>query len=186
MKFIKIIIFLLISLNTSLVANSKDDLQNILSEGGKLIFIRHAYAPGGGDPDNFNISNCASQRNLNKEGIDQAKNIGKFFLNNDLENNIVLSSEWCRCKQTAKYAFKNYKTKSFLNSFYSKKFAHNKSNQIKELKEYIKKWNGKGNLIFVTHYVVILEILNLSVSSGEIVVADKEFNILVRQKTSNN
>ena len=186
MKLIKIIIFLLISFNASLTANSNDDLENILSEGGKLIFIRHAYAPGRGDPDNFDISNCVSQRNLNKEGIEQAKTIGKFFLKNHMEHNLVLSSEWCRCKQTAKYAFKNYEIKNFLNSFYSKKFAHNKSNQINKLKEYIQKWDGKNNLIFVTHSVVISEILNLSVLSGEIVVADKDFNILARQKTSNN
>ena len=115
MKLIKIIIILLISFNTSLIANSNDDLQNLLSEGGKLIFIRHAYAPGGGDPDNFDISNCVSQRNLNKEGVEQAKIIGKFFLKNHMESNLVLSSEWCRCKQTAKYAFKNYETKNFLN-----------------------------------------------------------------------
>tara|TARA_B110000114_G_scaffold143430_1_gene151923 strand:- start:55 stop:615 length:561 start_codon:yes stop_codon:yes gene_type:complete len=186
MKLIKIIIFLVISFNASLKANSNDDLQNILNEGGKLIFIRHAYAPGGGDPDNFDILNCTSQRNLNKEGIEQAKTIGKLFLKNHIENSIVLSSEWCRCKQTAKYAFKNFETKNFLNSFYSKKFSHNKSNQIYELRDYIQKWNGKSNLIFVTHYVVILEILNLSVSSGEIVVADRDFNILVRQKTLKN
>ena len=98
----------------------------------------------------------------------------------------ILSSEWCRCKQTAKYAFKNYETKSFLNSFFSKKFADNKDKQIKELKEYIEKWQGKKNLVLVTHYVVILEILNLPVSSGEIIVTDKEFNILVRKKTFNN
>jgi phosphohistidine phosphatase SixA len=184
MKLIKIIIFLFISLNTTLIANSNDDFQNLLSEGGKLIFIRHAYAPGSGDPDNFNLSSCSSQRNLNDEGINQAKNINKFFLKNWSESNSVLSSEWCRCKQTAKYAFKNYKTKSFLNSFYSQKFAHNRAKQIKELKEFVKEWNGKGNLIFVTHYVVIAEILNLPVSSGEIVIADKDFNILARQKTS--
>ena len=47
-------------------------MQNILNEGGKLIFIRHAYAPGGGDPDNFDISNCASQRNLNEDAIEQS------------------------------------------------------------------------------------------------------------------
>ena len=58
MKLFKIIIFLVISFNTSLIANSNDELHNILSEGGKLIFIRHAYAPGSGDPDNFDISNC--------------------------------------------------------------------------------------------------------------------------------
>jgi len=186
MKLIKTIIFIFIYFNTSLVANSNDDLQNLLSEGGKLIFIRHAYAPGSGDPINFDLSNCASQRNLSQEGIDQAKTINKFFLKNDMNNNLVLSSEWCRCKQTAKYAFKKYKTKSFLNSFFSQKFVHNKNNQIKELKTFINKWNGKGNLIFVTHYVVISEILNLSVSSGEIVVADKDLNILFRQKTFNN
>ena len=186
MKLIKIIIFLSISFNTSLKANSNDDFLNIISEGGKLIFIRHAYAPGVGDPDNFNISNCATQRNLNKEGIKQAKNIGKFFLKKHMENSIVLSSEWCRCKQTARHAFKNYKTKNFLNSFFSKKFIHNKSNQINELKYYIQKWDGKKNLIFITHYVVILEILNLSVVSGEIVIADKDFNILGRQIIHDN
>ena len=186
MKLIKVIIFLFISFNTSLKANSNDNLQNILSEGGKLIFIRHAYAPGAGDPDNFDILNCATQRNLNKEGIEQAKAIGKFFLKDHIKRSIVLSSEWCRCKQTAKYAFKNYETKNFLNSFYSKKFSHNKYNQIYELRDYIQKWNGKSNLIFVTHYVVILEFLNLSVSSGEIVVVDKDLNILARQKTQKN
>ena len=186
MRLIKIIIFLLTCFNTSLIANSDEDLRNILSGDGKLIFIRHAYAPGNGDPNNFDILNCTSQRNLNNAGIEQAKNIGKFFLKNNIESNIVLSSEWCRCKQTAKYAFKNYKTKSFLNSFFSQKFSHNKAKQIKELKEFIKKWNGKGNLIFVTHYVVISEVLKLSVSSGEIVIADKDFNILARQKTSTN
>jgi phosphohistidine phosphatase SixA len=186
MKLIKIIIFLFISFNTALVANSNDDLQNLLSEGEKLIFIRHAYAPGSGDPDNFDLSNCATQRNLNQEGIDQAKAINKLFLENHMDSSLVLSSEWCRCRQTAKYAFNNYKTKSFLNSFFSQKFSKNKTKQIKELKEFIKKWNGKGNLIFVTHYVVILEVLNLSASSGEIVIADKDFNILARQKTSNN
>tara|TARA_B100000780_G_scaffold142533_1_gene99732 strand:+ start:384 stop:944 length:561 start_codon:yes stop_codon:yes gene_type:complete len=186
MKLIKIIIFLLICFSASLIAKSNDDLHKILSEGGKLIFIRHAYAPGGGDPDGFDISNCASQRNLNNRGIEQAKTIGKFFIKNNIEGNIVLSSEWCRCKQTAKYAFKNYETKEFLNSFYSKKFADNKSSQINELKDYIQKWDGKNNLIFITHHIVILEILNLSVSSGEIVIANRDFNILVKQKTSNN
>ena len=186
MKLIKIIIFLLISFNTSLIANSDDDLQNILTEGGKLIFIRHANAPGEGDPNNFDILSCVTQRNLDKKGIEQAKRIGKFFSKDNIEGSTVLSSEWCRCKQTAEYAFKKYETKKFLNSFYSKAFAHNKTNQINELRNYVQNWNGKSNLIFVTHYVVILEILNLSVSSGTIVVVDKNFKVLARQKIFNN
>ena len=186
MRLIKITLLLLISFNVSFKVISANDLQNIFSDDGKIIFIRHAYAPGGGDPDGFDISNCASQRNLSKEGITQSKNIGKFFSENNIQIDKVLSSEWCRCKQTAKYAFNNYETKSFLNSFFSQKFAHNKDKQIKELKDYIIKWEGKKNLILVTHYVVISEILNVSTSSGEIVITDRNFNVLASINTSNN
>tara|TARA_B100000795_G_scaffold136844_1_gene102187 strand:- start:269 stop:829 length:561 start_codon:yes stop_codon:yes gene_type:complete len=186
MKLFKITLILLISFNTSFKVISANDFKSILKNGGKLIFIRHAYAPGSADPDGFDISNCASQRNLNIEGIEQSKRIGQIFIDNDIMINKVLSSEWCRCKQTAKYAFNNYETKSFLNSFFSQEFSHNKDKQLKELKEYIKNWNGKKNLIFITHFVVISEILNLSTSSGEIVVTDKDFNILTRQNTKNN
>ena len=187
MKLIKIILILLISFNTSFKVISANDFKSILKDGGKLIFIRHAYAPGGGDPDGFEISNCASQRNLNMEGIEQSKRIGRLFKDNKIMIDKVLSSEWCRCKQTAEFGFdNNYETKSFLNSFFSKEFSQNKDKQIKELKKYIKNWNGKNNLIFVTHYVVIFETLNLPVSSGEIVVTDKDFNILIRKNTKNN
>ena len=185
MKLIKIIIILLISFNSPFKVISDNDFKNILKEGGKLIFIRHAYAPGSGDPNGFVISNCASQRNLSKEGIDQSKRIGQFFIENDIIIDKVLSSEWCRCKQTAEYAFNNYETKNFLNSFFSQEFSHNKDKQIKELKEYIKNWNGKNNLIFVTHFVVISEILDLSTSSGEIILADKDYNILGRLNMPN-
>ena len=47
---------------------------------GKLIFIRHAYAPGTGDPTNFNIKDCTTQRILNKKGIKQSKLIKNFFI----------------------------------------------------------------------------------------------------------
>ena len=186
MKLFKITLILLISFNTSFKVISANDFKSILKDGGKLIFIRHAYAPGSADPDGFDISNCTSQRNLNTDGIEQSKRIGQIFIDNEIMINKVLSSEWCRCKQTAEYAFNNYETKSFLNSFFSQEFSHNKDKQLKELKEYIKNWNGKKNLIFVTHFVIISEILNLSTSSGEIVVTDKDFNILTRQNTKNN
>ena len=182
MKLIKIIIFLLILFNTFLTVNSNDDLQKVLNEGGKLIFIRHGYAPGSGDPDNFDISSCASQRNLNKAGIEQAKTIGNFFLKNHIKTNIVLSSEWCRCKQTAKYAFKNYETKNFLNSFYDKKFLNNKKKQIKELKNYIKNSKKEKNIVFITHYVVIAELLNIFPEPGEVIITDKNLIIIDRIK----
>ena len=186
MKIIKIFIFLLISLNVPLKAYSNENIQNILKDGGKIIFIRHAYAPGGGDPINFDISDCSTQRNLNEEGIVQSINIGNFFLKNDIKIDKILSSEWCRCKETAKYAFKKFETKNFLNSFFSQKFANNKNQQIKELKEYVQNWDSKKNLVLVTHYVIILEVTNSTVSSGEMVVTDKNFNLLAQQEISVN
>ena len=147
-------------------------------KGGKLIFIRHASAPGNGDPSNFNLNDCSTQRNLNENGRKQAKNIGIFFKENKIKIDEVLSSEWCRCKETAEIAFKDFSTNSFLNSFYSSKHAKNKDQQVKALNDYIKKFKSDENLILVTHYVMISEALNYSSSSGEIVVSDKNLNIL--------
>ena len=181
MKPIKFFLLILLSFNISIKANSNDKIQSLLKEGEKLIFIRHAVAPGGGDPVDFDILRCETQRNLSKEGIAQSKNIGKFFSENNIKIDKVLSSEWCRCKQTAQYAFNKYETKSFLNSFFSEKFASNKNKQINDLKKYINEWSGDNNLVLVTHYVLIQEVLNITSSSGELIVTDKNFNVLARQ-----
>ena len=181
MKFIKFFLLILLSFNISVKANSNDEIQSLLKEGKKLIFIRHAIAPGGGDPLDFDILKCETQRNLSIEGIEQSKNIGKFFSENNIKIDKVLSSEWCRCKQTAQHAFDKYQTKSFLNSFFSAKFASNKNKQIYDLKKYINEWNGDNNLVLVTHYVTIQEVLNITTSSGEIIISDKNFNVLARQ-----
>ena len=178
MKFFKFLIIIFISLTSSIKADLNENLINQLEEGGKLIFIRHAYAPGSGDPNNFNLNDCSTQRNLSEEGKKQAKSIGKFFIKNEIKIDKVLSSEWCRCKETAKIAFKNYSTNSFLNSFYSSKFSKNKDKQVKAFNYYIKNLEIEKNLIFVTHFVFISEVLNYGPSSGEIVVSDKNLNII--------
>ena len=113
---------------------------------------------------------------MSEEGRDQAKKIGNFFKENDVPIFKVFSSEWCRCKETAELAFTNFKTKDFLNSFFSTKFANNRNKQMYDLKNYVEKFKGNENLIFVTHYVVISESLDYSSSSGEIVISDKNFN----------
>ena len=178
MKFIKFLLILFISINPPIKADSNQSLINELKKGGKLIFIRHAYAPGGGDPNNFDINDCNTQRNLNNSGREQAKNIGNFFKDNNINIENVYSSEWCRCKETALIAFNKFKNKNFLNSFFSSKFAKNKDLQVKSLRKFIKDFDSDKNLIFVTHYVVISEILNYTSSSGEIVVSDKNYNII--------
>ena len=175
MKFIKFLIIIFISLPSTIKADSSINLINKLKEGGKLIFIRHAVAPGSGDPENFDINECNTQRNLDNNGKTQAKEIGDYLSRNKILIDKIISSEWCRCKETALLAFNKFETKSFLNSFYSSKFIKNKDQQMKELKMYVKNWKSKKNLVLVTHYVVISEILDYNPSSGEIVISDTNF-----------
>ena len=178
MKKLNYIIIIIISFIFSNKVFSNSEILKSLDEGGKIIFIRHAIAPGGGDPENFNINDCSTQRNLSIDGINQSKLIGKFFIKNKIKIDKVLSSQWCRCKDTAKYAFNEYNTFSALNSFYSSKFAKNEKRQIQELKNYIKSWESKKNLILVTHYVVISSMLDIGVNSGEIIISNKNFEII--------
>ncbi len=118
MKFINFFLIIFISINLPIKADSKQNVINELKKGGNLIFIRHAYAPGGGDPKNFDINDCKTQRNLSNSGRDQAKKIGSYFKENNIPIGKVYSSEWCRCKETASIAFNNFENKKFFKFFF--------------------------------------------------------------------
>ena len=179
MKHFKIIILIILFLfNHKTYAD--ENIVEILKKNNNIIFIRHSLAPGTGDPEKINLKDCKTQRNLNDEGIKQSKKIGNFFKKNNIKVEYVFSSEWCRCKDTAFYAFDNYKTFNALNSFYSEKFYKNKNKQIKNLKKFISNWDDSSNLILVTHYVVILEILGIAAGSGEIIISNKKYEIIDR------
>ena len=175
-----IIIFSLISF----YSHSSEQNWKPAQDGGKIILIRHAKAPGGGDPEGFKIKDCKTQRNLDEFGINQSKKIGKLFKEKKIKIDQVLSSQWCRCKDTAKYAFGNFKEFSALNSTYTPPYDQNEKQQIKDLKNYVNKWKGKGgNLVFVTHYVIILAMTGETARSGELVITDKNFKVLSTIKT---
>ena len=177
-KIISLIIkILILSLFSSHSLSSEKNWQSA-KDGNKIILIRHSLAPGGGDPEGFKIDDCQTQRNLNLKGVNQSKKIGKLFKKNKIPIDQVLSSQWCRCKDTAKYAFGDYKEFKALNSTFQSPYNKNEASQIKELYSFIKKWNGNGkNLILVTHYSIITAVTNAVPSSGEIVITDKNFNV---------
>ena len=179
MKHFKIIILIILFIfNHKSYAN--ENIVEILKKNNNIIFIRHSLAPGSGDPENINLTDCKTQRNLSNEGINQSKKIGNFFKKNNIKFENVFSSEWCRCKDTAFHAFNNYKTFNALNSFYSEKFYKNKNKQINSLKKFITNWDNNSNLVLITHYVVISEILGVGARSGEIVISNKKYEILDR------
>ena len=182
-NIISLIAYLFLFLFTSQL-NASNQAWNLAQEGDKIILIRHSLAPGGGDPPGFKINDCKTQRNLNRTGINQSKKIGKLFKKNKVPVDQVLSSQWCRCKDTAKYAFGNFKEFAALNSTFQSPYNKNEGKQLKELYEFIKKWDGKGkNLVLITHYSIITAVTNAVPSSGEIVIADKNFKVLVTIQT---
>ena len=159
--------------------NAAEQPWKLAQEGDKIILIRHSLAPGGGDPAGFKVDDCRTQRNLNKTGINQSKKIGKLFKKNKVPIDQVLSSQWCRCKDTAKYAFKSHKEFTALNSTFQSPYNKNEPKQLKELYNFVKKWDGDGkNLVLVTHYSIITAITTAVPSSGEIIIADKNFKVI--------
>ena len=159
--------------------NASEQVWNLAKEGDKIIFIRHSLAPGGGDPAGFKIDDCKTQRNLNRTGINQSKKIGKLFKKNKIPVDQVLSSQWCRCKDTAKYAFGNFKEFTALNSTFQSPYDQNEAMQLKDLYAFVKDWDSNGkNLVLVTHYSIITAVTNAVPSSGELVISDKNFEVL--------
>ena len=178
-KIISLILNLIIFSLFSFQINASEQAWYLAKEGDKIILIRHSLAPGGGDPQGFKIDDCKTQRNLNRKGINQSKKIGKLFKKNKVAVDQVLTSQWCRCKDTAKYAFGNFKEFTALNSTFQSPHNKNETKQLKELYNFVKKWDGKGkNLVLVTHYSIITAVTNAVPSSGEIVITDKNFEVL--------
>ena len=157
---------------------------SLLEEGSKIVFIRHAYAPGGGDPDNFAIEDCSTQRNLNQQGIDQSISMGQEFSKRNIPIQQVYSSQWCRCKDTASFAFGDYQELNSLNSTFEGEYRQNHQRQMNELKAMIASWDDtEGNLILVTHYVIIEGVLGYYPNSGELVITNKSLKVLDSIKT---
>lgn len=74
---------------------------SLLKQPGAVVLMRHALAPGTGDPANFKLEDCATQRNLDARGRAQARRIGKMMREAGVEFDAVWSSQWCRSDQTA-------------------------------------------------------------------------------------
>ena len=172
---LKILIFSIFTFNS----HSSEQNWNLVKEGGKIILIRHSLAPGGGDPAGFKINECKTQRNLNQTGVNQSKKIGRLFKKNKIPIDQVLSSQWCRCKDTAKHAFEDYKEFTALNSTFQSPYNKNEAKQLKELYELVNKWEGKGkNLVLVTHYSIITAVTNAIPRSGEVIITNKNFEVI--------
>ena len=139
---------------------------------GTVIFLRHALAPGSGDPKNFDLDDCQTQRNLNETGRRQAQAIGKRIAAAKLNLAGIYSSEWCRCLETA--LLLNLGTVipfDGLNSFYQNHAPRDAT--LAKLKSKLANLPRNGApVIMVTHYVTIKAVTDIAVPSGGAVLYD--------------
>lgn len=148
-------------------------LWQALRTGGHIVLIRHALAPGIGDPENFEVGNCSTQRNLSDEGRDQARRIGDRFRANGIDRAAVFNSQWCRCRETAKLLGLGETTDlPVLNSFYQ--HAGQRGPQTRGLSQWLADHALERPLVLVTHQVNISAFTGTYASSGEMVIVRRE------------
>lgn len=159
---------LVLLLPFGLAAADEAPLWRALAEGSHVALMRHALAPGTGDPSNFALRDCATQRNLSQGGRDQARRIGARFRAQGIETARVRSSQWCRCLETARLLeLGPVEELPSLNSFFRN--FERREGQTEELKTWMAQ-RSKKPAILVTHQVNITALTDIFPASGEIVV----------------
>jgi phosphohistidine phosphatase SixA len=139
-----------------------------LGKPGAVALIRHARAPGTGDPPGFRLGDCATQRNLSEEGRAQARRLGEALRSRGIAVGRVLSSEWCRALDTATLAFGAAEAFPAINSFFADRT--DEPEQSDAARAAIGAWRGEGVLAMVTHQVNITALSGVFPREGEIVV----------------
>lgn len=151
------------------IAHADDALWKQLRAGGLVVFIRHADTdPGVGDPPGFQLDDCKTQRNLSAAGRDQARRLGEAFRRERVPVAQVLSSEWCRCRDTATLAFDRYEPWAALNNLFGR--AQNEPAQKRAMLERAGAHRGNGNLVLITHGATIYPVAGVNPGTGELVV----------------
>jgi len=153
--------------NLSSGASESLDPVHALKSGGGVLMIRHANAPGSGDPANFKIGDCETQRNLDERGRAQARAIGVFLRHHEIVKVRVYSSQWCRCLETARLMnLGTVQQLPALNSFFSR--PADREARIAALKAFLAEQPRDGRpIILITHYVTIAAMTGEGVSAGE-------------------
>jgi phosphohistidine phosphatase SixA len=147
-------------------------LADDLKDGQHVLLMRHADAPGYGDPAGYVVGQCSTQRNLGDYGKKQAKAIGDWLSRQGIENARIFSSPWCRCSDTARLLnLGPVKTELSLSSFFDDMGLEQK--KTKELTQFIKGTLDKqanAPIILVTHHVNIRAFMGKNISQGDMVL----------------
>lgn len=149
---------------------------------GYVLLLRHTLAPGVGDPENFKLNDCSTQRNLSQVGREDAKSVGDWLKRRDIKIARVESSRWCRAKETAQLLdIGRVRLNPNLDSLFDSQDPA-KAIQTVRVKKQIVDWRNKsGLLVLVGHFINIGAVTGVGVGSGEgvLVRADSKGKITV-------
>ncbi|KQP20752.1 histidine phosphatase family protein [Pseudorhodoferax sp. Leaf265] len=135
-----------------------------------IVLFRHAEAPGVGDPPDFRLGDCGTQRNLSERGRVQAQELGARFRARNIAVGQVLSSQWCRTRDTAELAVPGrVQVAPAFNSFFNEDAAQS-ARQTAAARAVLVAWRGPGVLVVVTHQVNITALTGIFPASGEGIV----------------
>lgn len=140
----------------------------LLRDGEHVVLLRHAMAPGAADPTTFDIEKCSTQRNLSERGKQQARKIGALFAARAAPTERVLTSRYCRTKETARLAFGSAEDFAALDPPPADEMARKEQAEaiLKEVRDY----SGSGNLVLVTHLDTIQALTGQTAREGEAVI----------------
>jgi broad specificity phosphatase PhoE len=161
------------SLPGGAAADDETALWEALRSGAAFAMIRHALAPGTGDPADFDINDCTTQRNLDDEGRAQAVELGKRFRAQGIDDVTVHTSAWCRCVDTADLmALGPVEILAPLNSFFRQ--MDRRAAQTDALRAWLADQPADTPIVLVTHQVNITALTDVFPRSGEIIVVARD------------
>lgn len=175
----KIITSLLLSTLLTLFAlPASANLVVNLTDGHHVLLMRHADAPGYGDPAGYQLDKCSTQRNLGERGKKQAILIGQWLTNQGITSAKLISSPWCRCIDTAKLLNKGQVSITpALGSFFDDmKQEREQTRNLEKLIQTQLNENPKIPIILVTHHVNIQAFTGKVVNVGDMVLAKVDIN----------
>lgn len=150
-------------------ALEQDELWAAVRDRSAFVMMRHALAPGTGDPDSFDVNECATQRNLSDDGRQQAVVAGEWLRKNGIERAAVFSSAWCRCLDSARLLDVGpVELLAPLNSFFSNR--EQRDPQMAALHSWLADYKADKPLILVTHQVNITALTGEFARSGDMLV----------------
>jgi len=149
--------------------SSENELWAVLQAGGKVVLVRHAEIDRSFGDSFLLDESCFSEKNLNDEGRAQAKTINQQFTAKNIPIERVLASPHCRTKETAEVAFGEHQVEPLLRL--TKALTTEQANEnLKQVRQMMGNYQGKDNLILVTHRPNIGELALIRVEPAEMVV----------------